>query len=238
MLEHTACAAVLVRNSARFQVRRWALRLERREAAPWGGATTGDGKTPWNVRPAGFPDLGSSSRGGAMEVGSGFSLQDTVRAQVGVSPAGQGVGGPGCAGGRSMGCGNRARPSLWAPGRGSGAGGGWALQTGVGGGNGARFCSHSWKHPRQLVAKPGLPADLTTTTWSVRRAKTDRYLFRLSRREPVWGEILVRSPLHPGAININLSAHSALNRPPRVTAALTGVQGDTPDAFRGTPDSL
>ena len=24
----------------------------------------------------------------------------------------------------------------------------------------------------------------------------------------------------------------------RVTAALTGVQGDTPDAFRGTPDSL
>jgi len=40
-----------------------------------------------------------------MEVGSGFSLQDTVRAQVGVSPAGQGVGGPGCAGGRSMGCG-------------------------------------------------------------------------------------------------------------------------------------
>jgi len=206
VLEHTACAAVLVRNSARFQVRRWALRLERREAAPWGGATTGDGKTPWNVRPAGFPDLGSSSRGGAMEVGSGFSLQDTVRAQVGVSPAGQGVGGPGCAGGRSMGCGNRARPSLWAPGRGSGAGGGWALQTGVGGGNGARFCSHSWrKHPRQLVAKPGLPADLTTTTWSVRRAKTDRYLFRLSRREPVWGEILVRSPLHPAAININLS---------------------------------
>jgi len=153
VLEHTACAAVLVRNSARFQVRRWALRLERREAAPWGGATTGDGKTPWNVRPAGFPDLGSSSRGGAMEVGSGFSLQDTVRAQVGVSPAGQGVGGPGCAGGRSMGCGNRARPSLWAPGRGSGAGGGWALQTGVGGGNGARFCSHSGgKHPRQLVA--------------------------------------------------------------------------------------
>ena len=69
-----------------------------------------------------------------MEVGSGFSLQDTVRAQVGVSPAGQGVGGPGCAGGRSMGCGNRARPSLWAPGRGSGAGGGLALQTGVGGG--------------------------------------------------------------------------------------------------------
>jgi len=133
-LEHTACAAVLVRNSARFQVRRWALRLERREAAPWGGATTGDGKTPWNVRPAGFPDLGSSSRGGAMEVGSGFSLQDTVRAQVGVSPAGQGVGGPGCAGGRSMGCGNRARPSLWASGRGSGAGGGWALQTGVWGG--------------------------------------------------------------------------------------------------------
>jgi len=141
-----------------------------------------------------------------MEVGSGFSLQDTVRAQVGVSPAGQGVGGPGCAGGRSMGCGNRARPSLWAPGRGSGAGGGWALQTGVGGGNGARFCSHSWKHPRQLVAMPGLPADLTTTTWSVRRAKTDRYLFRLSRREPVWGEILVRSPLHPAAININLSS--------------------------------
>ena len=74
-----------------------------------------------------------------MEVGSGFSLQDTVRAQVGVSPAGQGVGGPGCAGGRSMGCGSRARPSHGAPGRGSGAGGGWALQTGVWGGDGARF---------------------------------------------------------------------------------------------------
>ena len=115
-----------------------------------------------------------------------------------------------------MGCGNRARPSLWAPGRGSGAGGGWALQTGVGGGNGARFCSHSWKHPRQLVAMPGLPADLTTTTWSVRRAKTDRYLFRLSRREPVWGEILVRSPLHPAAININLSVRESTAGQPLV----------------------
>ena len=95
-----------------------------------------------------------------MEVGSGFSLQDTVRAQVGVSPAGQGVGGPGCAGGRSMGCGNRARPSLWAPGRGSGAGGGWALQTGVGGGNGARFCSHSWRkaglNHQRITATSGL----------------------------------------------------------------------------------
>ena len=58
MLEHTACAAVLKRKVARFLVRRWALRPERREAAPWGGATTGDGKTPWNVRPAGFPDSG------------------------------------------------------------------------------------------------------------------------------------------------------------------------------------
>ena len=69
-----------------------------------------------------------------MEVGPGFLLQDTVRARVGVSPAGQGVGVPGCAGGRSMGCGSRARPSHGAPGRGSGAGGGWALQTGVWGG--------------------------------------------------------------------------------------------------------
>ena len=69
-----------------------------------------------------------------MEVGSGFSLQDTVRAQVGVSPAGQGVGGPGCAGGRSMGCGNRARPSLWAPGRGSGAGVVGRCRPGWGGG--------------------------------------------------------------------------------------------------------
>ena len=49
-MEHTACAAVLKRKVARFLVRRWALRPERREAAPWGGATTGDGKTPWNVQ--------------------------------------------------------------------------------------------------------------------------------------------------------------------------------------------
>ena len=34
-----------------------------------------------------------------MEVGPGFLLQDTVRARVGVSPAGQGVGGLGAGGG-------------------------------------------------------------------------------------------------------------------------------------------
>ena len=100
-----------------------------------------------------------------MEVGPGFLLQDTVRARVGVSPAGQGVGGPGCAGGRSTGCGSRARPSLGAHGRGSGAGGGWALQTGVVGGDGARFCSHGGRNAgtHQAVIRT---SDKTTTTWS------------------------------------------------------------------------